>query len=247
MDVVHAYSTRCAWKGRRHKHEDHASPLGLALGSLLLFAATVARAEPVYEYRSQEGRRAFTNVRSLAPSNVAIHELDLPSLVHLDLAQADAAELERINERLERAHRTLTQSAACRAAAAEGEVPWYRLLYDEHPHWVWVGALLCVLAALTPFFSRALPGGMWGRSMMIVLPMVLGVGLLGSTAQRMSSTLGELRATADACNGELEPASAGDRQALERRASAVGELQTMLLRRQQRMDARLRAATGQSS
>lgn len=204
---------------------------------------STAHAEPTYRYRTDDGREAFTNVRSYAPSTATVEEVDLPSLVHMDLAQANEAELQRINERLARRHREMLASRTCAEALEEGEVPWWRRTYREHPHWVWIAALLLLMAGLGRWFGAALPPGMWTRTMIIMVPLLVSVGILGSLAASMADTLATARAETEACTRPLSPVGKGDKRGTRRRAGIVGEVQRVLHARERRLAAQVDALT----
>lgn len=213
--------------------------VGLVAAGLLASLAVAVRAEPTYRYTTQDGREGFTNVRSLVPQDVAEEDIDLlrlPELSRLDFGAATEAELKRINERLERTHAVLTDSAPCHGALREASMPWYQRVYAKEPHWVWLAGLFVAMAVIGKVLSGWLPGGTWVRTMLFILPLLLAVGLVGTAANRMSETLRAVRHEAEVCGSELEPASPDDRDALRRRAGIVGEVQRVLRARARRID-----------
>jgi hypothetical protein len=196
-------------------------------------------AEPTYHYKTEGGRDAFTNVRSLVPPSVAAGRVDvltLPELTHLDFEAAHAAELERINARLARAHAELKASAACQEAVREGELPWYRHLYAKHPHWVWLAVLFLAMAVMGKVCAGWLPQGMWARTMFFIAPLLLAVGMLASLAKNMHETLATVKREASLCSGELPDADPSDPASVQRRAGLVGQVQQVLRVREVRLE-----------
>jgi hypothetical protein len=217
---------------------------GLLLATLIGLigvAGSVGAQDTVYKYKGDNGRASFTNIRNLAPSTARVEEMDLPTLIHMDMEKANDAELARINRRLGSAHRELADSDTCRDAVEEAEIPWWRRVWAAHPVWILIGGLMLILFVVGSRLSRNLPPGMWMRTMMTVVPMLLAVGSLATVGMRMQKGLRDSHEEASACSDPLEEHTPGDRVVTKRRAGAVGRIQQAVAQRDERMQKRFDA------
>lgn len=151
----------------------------------------------------RNGRDVYTNAGSVQVRGSQVEAMELPPLQR-DLGSATRAQLQLLDNSVQRAHDDTQQGARCQAIRASLRVPLRSFVLRGHLRELCVGAALLLLAVilLSAWHGRL-------RALMPVAP-VLGSLFLGyATYTRVDRRMETLREGLRACSSDLPPQGAG--------------------------------------
>jgi hypothetical protein len=197
--------------------------LGLSLGSWNTASADPAR---VYKRTDREGRTVYTNVDDTSENGLRPEIMDLPALIHLDLAEIAPERLPSVDQRIDEVHTATQAGQQCTTIRAASRIPLRTWIWQEHQRELFTAMGLFALSLVVGFAWS----GRVMRTLMPVAPFV-GALYLGYVAfERSQGTLNELHGGLRACSADLPEARPQDPAVVKQRLTAAVQLQDSVQR-----------------
>ncbi len=171
-----------------------------------------ARADQVYRVQ-RKGREVFTNAGSVSVGGVNVQAMELPEL-KADLSVASPAELQLLDNNVQRTHDDLQQGSRCQAIRTSLRVPTTKFLVAHLRELVVAGCLLALSALLMVAWQGRL------RPLMPVAPLLGSLYLGYATYARVDIRMDALREGLRACSSDLPPQGGGVQNLRDRLAQA---------------------------
>jgi hypothetical protein len=147
----------------------------------------------MYRYRTEEGREAFVNHPSLAPSNRPVEPVDL-SHVSLNRELGSSWEAAVAEE-----HQRLVSSDHCDRLRAAVDAPFGRKLMRDQPAVVAALALAALLVVSAPWVMRRVGVPRWARFVATALPLLAMIAGLSYVLRTANAQRQALRERASVC------------------------------------------------
>jgi hypothetical protein len=176
---------------------------GLALVlAFALGAASAGADDKVYERKGREGRKIYTNIDNVSVDDRPLDEVPLPALARMDFTRVPAAELSKVDRRVEQAHQAVQEGGQCGGIRAASRVPLRSWLWQDHQRELITAAALFVFSLIVGFAWR----GAVMRTLMPIAPFAGSVFLLYVATARAQEGMDDLHKGLRACSAELPEA-----------------------------------------
>jgi hypothetical protein len=176
---------------------------------------------PVYQYRTADGRLAFTDDPNAIPTAARDDAAEV-DLSHVSLNEELGRDLE---DAIAEEHARLAASDPCNEAREAASGGLVERMLDEHGTLLATSALVVLLIVTAPFIARRAPPGAWARFLLLVVPVVILLAIVVETMRQAQEELGLLRTTSELCDPE-----AFGRRTIAERISTVQNLEAVLAR-----------------
>ncbi|HEY6879561.1 MAG TPA: hypothetical protein VI299_16155 [Polyangiales bacterium] len=169
----------------------------------------------------RNGRQVYTNAGAVQVRGTQAEAIELPALSS-DLSAASPAQLQLLDNSVQRAHDDMQQGARCQAIRASLRVPMTTFVLRGHLRELCVGGgmLLFAVILLASWHGRL-------RSLMPVAPVLACLYLGYATYARVDQRMNTLRDGLRACSSDLPP-QAGSVDSLRTRLEEASSLQATI-------------------
>lgn len=169
----------------------------------------------------RNGRHVYTNAGAVQVRGAQAEAMELPALSS-DLSSASPAQLQLLDNSVQRVHDDMQQGTRCQAIRASLRVPMSTFVLRGHLRELCVGAAMLVFAVilLASWHGRL-------RSLMPVAPMLACLYLGYATYVRVDQRMNTLREGMRACSSDLPP-QAGGVDSLRSRLEEASSLQATI-------------------
>lgn len=185
----------------------------------------------IFRYRNKRGREVFTNIWSQVPTSERGRAKTV-DLSHITLNPQLGAELDAS---MQHTFETLSHSPECTQVKREAE-HWFKPIWDEYGHLIWLAGILLALLLATPFALRRVEAPVWARTLTKAIMMIAFVGVFMHTTVRAGKTYESMRKIAEPCERENWNAVAKRDETRDGRVKVLMDLQTMIRRAQTETD-----------
>lgn len=191
--------------------------------AVLVSAAPSPAQDNMFRYKNEAGRDVYTNHENLVPKGVEWEQMELPELIKLDLNKASHRELVAINDRIDREHFRMQNSSVCKEAVEKADMPLWRVVFEQHPHWLVIGAIMLLMLLANKAFNAMLPDGMWMRTIMFVAPLLILLGIMATVSLKSRQMIAQLKQDSALCQEDL--GEGGDASSTKKKLGSLMQLQ----------------------
>ncbi len=177
-------------------------------------------AQDVYLYAGPGGRKAYANGLDRVP----VQKRDTAVKVDLSRATVNPELGADLDDALEDEWDRLVASDPCVRARDAAGAGTLRALLRDHGYLFVIGGAVLLLVVLTPWAMRRFDPPVWGRVLVVAIPVLAFVGLFAAAIVETRRTLHGARAIADAC----EPSALAGAPDLAARLGLVDRLRTTI-------------------
>lgn len=159
----------------------------------------------IYQYRGEGGRISFIDDKKRVPQaykstlkSVDVSHISTNTELGEDIKRATQEELDR-----------LAETPYCKNLKKSKPKGFFGQLWDDYAVLIIIGVLLLLLLFFfTPMITRYIPGPQWSRTLFILIPLLVSIGLITTASIKANEQLNSTKENLGLCNSKIDTNSA---------------------------------------